>query len=185
MPYIPDRNIGFLLTQAMQEFGVSQEKFGEMLGSSRRTVTRWFGGGSSPSIHQLQKLARILYPRDAELAAQIAGQTGSTLEALGIAPPPKAPAPPPPVLQPPQPPAPPPRPRPSAEVLADSIVCAAAEALGTAPSGVREVVRASFRRARATGLTVEEIDDVFSPASPAEAEAPKGSARGRTGKAKS
>ena len=175
MPYIPDEKVGFLLVQAMQELGVTQERFGDMVGVSRRTVTRWFSNGTAPSPDVLAAAARMLHAKNPTLAAELAGQTGYTLEALGIvkpAPPPPAPPPvrvaPPAALAPP--PSPPPRPAPPAAVLAESIVCAAADALGTTPAGVRDVVRATFRRARATGLTVEEIDDVFSPAPPAATE---------------
>jgi len=65
------------------------------------------------------------------------------------------PEPPPP---PPPPPAPPPLPR---HLLADSVVCAAADALKLVPESVRLSVHASFRRARELHMTVEDVEQAM------------------------
>jgi hypothetical protein len=77
-------------------------------------------------------------------------------------------------------PAAPVRPVPSDALLVESIVCAAAEALQSTPTIVRDVLRVAFARARALGMTTEEVDAALQPA-PAAAppkKAPKTSAGG-------
>jgi hypothetical protein len=101
---------------------------------------------------------RLLYAKDAALATQIADVIRETPASLGIV----EPALPSPV-------GPPPRPRPPTELIVESIVCAAAEALAVPPATVRPALRAAFQRAKAMELTVDEVDAVLygtSPASP-------------------
>jgi hypothetical protein len=54
------------------------------------------------------------------------------------------------------------RPYPPTRLVIDSVVCAAAEALGTPPAAVRPVVQAAFARARGLGVSVDEVDDALS-----------------------
>lgn len=114
---------------------------------------------------QLQTLARAVYPEDAALAAKVAAEGGQTLEGLGLVRP--EPAPPPA-------PSAPPRPFPPTRLVAESVVCAAAEAMQAPPAVMREVLRAAF--ARALGLSLEEMNEALSP--PAET-APAKATRGK------
>jgi hypothetical protein len=45
-------------------------------------------------------------------------------------------------------------------------VCAAAEAMQAPPAAVRDVLRAAVARARALGLTLEEMDEALSASAP-------------------
>lgn len=135
-----------LIIEARRLLMLSQGALGEKLGSSRRTGQRW-ESGTVPSAGQLHTLAGLVYSHDATLAAQIASAGGTTLEALGIVPPPPATldAPPAaPVLPP--------------EFLADTVVCAAAEAMNVTPGAIRPALLAAFRRARLVGLSLEAME---------------------------
>jgi transcriptional regulator with XRE-family HTH domain len=159
MPHIiPSSDSIRLVVLAQRALGMSQGNLADLVQSSRRTISRWTSGGSMPSPAALQAIARAVHATDAELAAQLAAESGETLESLGIV----QPAPPPVVFAP----APPPLPRhlPPARLMVESVVCAAAEAMQTTPSAVRDVLRTAFARARGLGMTIEEVDDALSPA---------------------
>jgi DNA-binding XRE family transcriptional regulator len=141
-----------LLVHAQSALGVSQEKLGQRLGVSRRTITRWTNRSSHPSPQEWAALARLVHPKDRDLAAKIASALGESLLTLGI----EAPPPPPPP-QAPHPPPPPPRPFPPAGDLVDSVVCAAADAIGVTPRAVRPALMAAFDRYASLGLSLEEV----------------------------
>ena len=101
-----------------------------------------------PSGPQLAKLAAAVFPRDPQLAAQLAQAAGATLQQLGLVP--ASPAPAPPMAKPPH--------------LVDTVVCAAAEALGVPPPAVRPALLAAFQRAREVGLTTEDVEQAISAA---------------------
>jgi transcriptional regulator with XRE-family HTH domain len=156
---VPGPDVVRLVTQSQIALGLSQEKLGRLLTASRRTISRWVSRRSSPSLAQLQLLARAVYPADAALAAALAAETGQTLESLGVV----RPAPAMPAT--PATPAPPaPRPYPPTRLVVESVVCAAAETMQATPTAVREVLRAAFARAQALGLSVEEMNEALSPA---------------------
>ena len=157
MGYYLGENVRGLLTRSRQALGMTQEQFGTTLGASKRTAQRWDAGQAAPLPEDLHKLARLVCPIDRSLAAQIAKETGETLESLGI------------VAA-----APPPRALPPTHLMVESVVCAAAEALETRPPAARDALRAAFGRARAMGLTVDEIDDALSPKAARGAEAAEG-----------
>ncbi|MBV9946955.1 MAG: hypothetical protein JOZ69_08915, partial [Myxococcales bacterium] len=76
---------------------------------------------------------------------------GETLESLGLAPKePKESAKPPPRLAP--------------SDLADAVVCAVADATDLLPRALRPLLHAAFARARALGLTLEEVEEGLRPA---------------------
>ncbi len=140
---------------------MTQKQLGEMLGASLRTASRWEGGGSYPDLEQVGQLARAVHSKDVTLAGALAGEAGTTLEALGLVVP-KSPSPP-------LPPAPPPRAFPPIDLMVDSVILAAADAVaGYADSPLQErsvlldVLRAAISRARRLGLTLEEVDAVLS-----------------------
>ncbi|HEY2511049.1 MAG TPA: helix-turn-helix transcriptional regulator [Polyangiaceae bacterium] len=135
-----------LLVRSRLSLGMSQKQLGELLGVSRSTINRWAGGRHSGVIgSQLATLAGALLPRDAALAAEVAAYGHETLETLGLV---AAPAPPP------APPAP--EPIPLAH-LADSALCAAAEAGSLSPAQVRPMLVAALERAKGVRLSVEEL----------------------------
>jgi hypothetical protein len=136
---------------------LNQKKLGELTGSSQRTVQRWYAGRSSPYPHHITKLVFAVHPRDPDLARRLAATMGQTLESLGVVAPP-APAP--------APVAPPPEPSPFLPLLVESVVSAAAEALDVSPRVARPAVLAAVERAKAAGLTVDDLLAVLRPAAP-------------------
>lgn len=152
---------------------LGQRSLGDLLGLSRRTIQRWDAGKSSPASWELAKLATVVHPRDADLAAKLAASAGTTLEALGLAIPPPAAVEPAPAIAPQGPPPLSPR------HLVDVVVCAAAEALNVAPPAVRPVLLAAFRKAREVGLKVEDVEGVLGPPTPAPGDRPAGARRAK------
>jgi DNA-binding XRE family transcriptional regulator len=142
----------------------SQGAMGRALGASRRTGQRWERGQAHPSPSQWIALARLVYARDAALAQEVAAKAGTTVEALGLVPPP-APVPTRPVD---------PTTLPSV-VQVHSVVLAVADVMDASPRQVRPWIYAAFARARQLGLSVETVEETLRPA-----EGPKGGKGGKT-----
>jgi DNA-binding XRE family transcriptional regulator len=167
MPYIVGPDVYGLIVRARMALQMTQKELAEMLGVSLRTASRWEGGGSSPDLDHVRQLARAVHPKDATLAGALAGEAGTTLEALGLV---MAKSP-----SPPLPPAPAPRAFPPIDLMVDSVILAAVDAVARyADSPLQErpalldVLRAAVARARLLGHTLEEVDGVLSrpPAAP-------------------
>jgi transcriptional regulator with XRE-family HTH domain len=139
---------------------MTTKQLAEALGYSERTGQRWFASESSPSAMTMIDLARLVYPVNEPLAAEIAASAGKTLESLGLV----RPAPPaePAAPGPPHPAAPLP-----ADALVDSVVCAAARAANVPPDAQLGAVLAAFQRARALRMSVEDVVDALAPKPPA------------------
>jgi hypothetical protein len=131
-----------LLVRLQSALQTSQERLGELVGVSRRTVIRWQQRGAVLLPSQWETFARACHPHDRDLAAQCAAHAGETLESLGLERPPLAT---------------PPRPAPSAKHLADSVVCAAAEAMHLTPQAMRPGVVAVLERIVALGMNADEV----------------------------
>src|SRR5260370_37244521 len=127
--------VGELLVEAQNALGVSQGQLGDMLGLSRQTIWRYQTGQSNPLASSLQDLSRRVRAIDAELASRLAAAgTGARKTGFRIA----AAA------------------RPTStgvgrlvndtRVLADAMVCAAAEALDASPRTVRRALLSAFAR---------------------------------------
>jgi hypothetical protein len=135
-----------LLIEARWALGVrSQGELGVLLGSSERSGQRWEREEAKPSTAQLRDLAARVFPVKPELAREIATHAGTTLEDLGVAVAVPVPS----------------RPRPRVDLIVDTVVCAAADAMGTTPEAIRPALRAAFRRANAAGFTLDELDDAL------------------------
>jgi transcriptional regulator with XRE-family HTH domain len=141
------RPSGALYQYAREALGMSGNRLAAKLGVSRRTGQRWTARGG-PSAMYLQRLAVLVYPADAALAAEIATASGTTLGALGVLPLHPPPAAPVPTAAPP-------------DRVVDAVVCAAAESIHVAPQNVRPALLAAFSCARELGLTVEDIEKVL------------------------
>jgi hypothetical protein len=124
---------------------MSQSELGPALGWSHRTAVRWESGRSSPTPGALVKLASLVLQKDVELAAEVAAAAGQTLESLGLV---AAPAP-----------QPAPAPRVSVDVLADAVVCAAADVTDLSSRTLRPILHAAVARARALDLTLDELEE--------------------------
>jgi len=138
-----------LLVEAQNALGVSQGQLGDLLGLSRQTIWRYQTGQSNPLASSLNDLARRVRAIDARLASRLAGAgTGARKPSLRIAM----------------------TTNPAAggsietRLLADAIVCAAAEALDASPRAVRRALLAAFARARDTGLALDAIETALAKA---------------------
>ena len=146
-----------LLMQAQEALGFNQKDLAELMGRSRRTLSRYVRSRSAILIPQeWLALARAVYAKNPSLAATLASRAGGTLVSFGIAPPPPPPAPP--------------KPAEASTSLAaptrdqlDLVVLAAAEAANLAPQAVRPVIAAAFARAAAMGVTVEGVSRAMAP----------------------
>ena len=136
-----------LLQEAARVLGLNQRGLVPVLNSSLRTVQRIHTGRSSLTSNHWGRLVRAVYPKDPALAARIAASQRTTLADFGVALPPP----------PPQPVSSPPPPRAVSPRAADSVVCAAADAMNAPPRVARPVVEAAFACAREMGLSVEAV----------------------------
>jgi hypothetical protein len=128
---------------------MTQAEFGPALGWSHRSAVRWERGRSFPTENSLVKLAALLAPLDRDLAAEVAVAAGASLESLGLAPPPVA--------------ADKAGVRCTPSDLADAVVCAVADATDLLPRTLRPLLHSAFARARALGLTVEQLEESLRP----------------------
>jgi transcriptional regulator with XRE-family HTH domain len=171
MHRVPDSQVvTLLLGRSRHALGVTQNGLAQVLGVARRTIGRWEGRRSVPSLAQLGHLARAVYPRDATLAGEIAAESGTSLEALGLVPPaPPAPAPPAAPTSTPLPAAAPSRPYPPVDLLVESVIHVASRALeGEHPDrdsigATTAILRVAFARAALLGLSLSEVVAVLSP----------------------
>lgn len=125
---------------------MSQAEFGMAVGSSHRSAVRWDGGGSVPGDDHLCTLARLLYPHDRSLAAEVADAARETLESLEL----EAPA----------------DPMKANVNLVDLLVLTAVEHSGSLPAAVRPWLHAVMKRGIELGLTMEAAEQALRPESP-------------------
>jgi DNA-directed RNA polymerase specialized sigma24 family protein len=134
---------------------MSQRTLGELLGVARTTVNRWASRGLLRlTDSQALTLVTALLPVDRALAAEVAAVHGETLEALGLVPPATK------TIDPAH--------------LVDSVVCAAADAGSIAPASLRPALRAAFLRAKAVGLSIDEVLAALKTPASASGPAPDG-----------
>jgi hypothetical protein len=133
------RSLAALAVHAQHALKLTQAGIGDLVGCSERTVQRWANGG--PASYYVVRLVPHVFPVDPRLADELAHAIGETLESLGVVKP-----------------APPAAPRPAALLLADTIACAGADAGELAPSVVRRILLAAFKRAREVGASLEDVE---------------------------
>jgi len=136
-----NRDVHPFLVQAIRQLRMSNGAFGVALGSSKRTAARWLARESTPSVPQVVTLARLVYPKDAALAATLAAAASTSLEALGLRAAPRAPLS-----------------GIATTVIVDAVVLSAADAMASAPGVARKGLRAAFARARALGIDLVELE---------------------------
>jgi hypothetical protein len=121
-----------LVLQAREETHTwTHPDLAKLLGCSLRTVQRHTHSGGLSQESHYGILIQAVYPRNPELARQLAAARGTTVAALGIASPVD----------------------PTQREHADSILCAAADALQLPPSAVRPALAAAFARAGEMNVT--------------------------------
>ena len=155
---IPGKDALAHVAAAQRTLGLTQEALGKMLGASRRTTLRgWSPDGRPSRSRTFMRSPAPFIRRTRCSAAKLAAEgRGEPLEGLGIV----RPAPPPAPLAPPAAPG---RPFPATRLVVDSVVCAAAETMQAPPAAVREALRAAIARARALGLSLEDMDEGLAP----------------------
>jgi hypothetical protein len=145
-----------LLYRLQTTLHMTQKELGNLIGLSSRTIIRYYGHGGTFTPSQYATLAKALALQDPALATYCARLSGQTLEQLGITKPPELPAP----ASSPLTAA---RPSPSAPHLADSVVCAGAEAMQCTPTQMRPGLTAALERMIALGMSAEETVRAMSP----------------------
>lgn len=148
-----------LLWRLQTTLHMTQKELGNLLGLSSRTIIRYYQRGGFLLPSQWATLAKALQPRDAALAAYCARMAGGTVEQLVRGTVPAAPT----SLPEPSPVAPATRPTPSAAHLADSVVCAGAEAMQCTPTQMRPGLLSALARMVALGMSAQETLDAMSP----------------------
>jgi len=143
-----------MLVLTQRALGLSQTELGSLVGVTRRTIIRWMRSGPIIPPVSLRPLVAAAHAEDPALGHALALAFGETLESMGVqVPPALAPAVPPAPQSPPIAPG----------HLADSIVCAAAEAAGLTPQAIRPALVAAFERAAAVSLSVDEVRAALAP----------------------
>jgi transcriptional regulator with XRE-family HTH domain len=159
------RSMHELVRAARYALMMTQLEFGRALGTSMRTAKRWEQGTSFPGT-RLHQMVALLAPVDRALAQEIVDAAASVFKSLDWPLPQVPPAETAPGVTPGPAPAPAPAPAPSqasAQDLGDAVLCAVAEASDLPPRAVRPLLYAAFERARALGLTVEQLEQAFKP----------------------
>jgi len=145
------RNSGSIKNDLAAALAMTQQDLAELFGVSRRTIQRLKGDLLFLSPARFSHAAVAMYPKDPELAARLAAQGRTTLEQLGLV----RPALPPPSAA--RPTISPTAPTPISPAAADSVVCAAADAMNLSPRALRPGLLAAFSHAHALGLSVEAV----------------------------
>jgi hypothetical protein len=155
-----------LLWRLQTALHMTQKQLGELVGLSSRTIIRYYQRGGMFLPSQWATLAKALQPRDAVLATYCTRMSGATIEQLvtgkvlaSLSPASPAPAAPSPASAV----ASGTRPTPSSNHLADSVVCAGAEAMQCAPTQMRPGLAAALERMIALGMGVQETLEALSP----------------------
>ncbi len=147
-----------LLVLSQLALPMLQVNMAPFLGVSTRTMRRWTDGGVHLGPTALVKLATAVHLKDPALAARIAAVHGETLEGLGVVRPP----PPPSAAPAPAAPSAPVRDLKAERLLADALVCTAAEVADVSPRAMRPALVAALGRAREAGLvTIEAAQALF------------------------
>jgi hypothetical protein len=152
---VPHPDLMPAVVKAQLALHLNQKQLGDLMGSSQRTVQRWCAGHGSPYPPQVTRLAAAVHPRDPDVARRLAAAIGQTLESLGVVAPPT-----------PAPVAAPPPPSPFTPLLVEAVVSAAAEALDVSPRLARPAVLAAVERAKAAGLSVDDLLAGLRPPAP-------------------
>jgi hypothetical protein len=161
-----------LLWRLQTALHMNQKELANLLGLSSRTIIRYYQRGGALIPSNYATLAKALAPRDLSLATYCARLSGLTLEQLGIAKAPELPAPASSASAAT-------RPAPSAPHLADSVVCAGAEAMQCTPTQMRPGLAAALERMIALGMSAEQTLEALSPPAKA-AKAEKAAKSGKT-----
>jgi hypothetical protein len=147
----------YLTVRSRELLHLNQQMFADHVGSSLRTVQRWEAKRGAPPRDVILWMADAVRSIDPEIAAHL-----DVYAPRPMPPPPPEPAKP---IEAPPPPAPPPPPLPQ-HVLVDSVVCAAAEAMGVTPQAIRPAVLAAFARSCEARVAPEQIVATPSPPPP-------------------
>jgi transcriptional regulator with XRE-family HTH domain len=139
-----NRPVRDLVQRGRLALGMTHKQLGQALRTSHRTAERWAAGRSTPGVEQVAELARLVFPKNRALAAELAAASSESLVSLGLVVEPKAPAIP-------------------RSVLFEAVVSAAAEAAQVRPGAARAGLAAAFARAEELGVSVAELVESVAP----------------------
>jgi transcriptional regulator with XRE-family HTH domain len=122
---------------------LTQQELGDMVGCTKRTIQRWEDRGAMLLPSQAQALATALRRLQPDLSVQIAASMGMTIDQLVEY---RADSSAPPAIDP-----------------IESIVHAAAEAMGITPDAARPGVAAAFERAQELRVNVNLVTQSLIP----------------------
>lgn len=131
-----------LLIHCQMALGLSQEKLGELLGKTKRTIQRWQESGFRLTVDQAETLAHALQAVRPDLAEEVLELGKRAAVAAGVTPPV----------------------RPATPEAIDAILRAAAGAAGTSPEAIRPALAAAMQAAEEAGLDVSAIVAGLKPA---------------------
>jgi hypothetical protein len=166
-----------LLWRLQTTLHMTQKELGNLVGLSSRTIIRYYQRGGMFLPSQWATLAKALQPLDPALAEYCARMSGGTIEQLVQRRVPALPSPAPAVLMAPSPAsdaAPSVPAVPSAPHMADSVVCAGAEAMQCTPTQMRTGLAAALERMIALGMNAEQTLGAMSAPAKAEKTAKSG-----------
>jgi transcriptional regulator with XRE-family HTH domain len=132
-----------LVVQCRLALQLTQQQFGDMVGCTKRTIQRWEERGALVLVGQAHAIAVALRGSHPELAQQVAASMDMTLDQLAAYQPDSGASP---RMDP-----------------IESIVYAAAEAMGITPDVARPGVAAAFERARELDVTVYTVANRLAP----------------------
>jgi transcriptional regulator with XRE-family HTH domain len=119
-----------LIIECRTALRLTQERFGDLLGQTKRTVQRWEARGGVLLPSQVETLIHALRGVRPDLAERVASTGGAASVAARAA-------------------------------ALESVVRAAADAIGVAPDAVRPAVAAAFARALEASLDLETVAEAL------------------------
>ena len=144
-----------LLALAQHTLSMSGVELAKALNVSKRTIIRWNKSDASMSPAHFGELAQRVHARDPALAERLHACAARWLERHRLPPPAPLPVPAP------APAPPPPQADPAAR--AESVVYAACEAADASPRAMKPALFAALQRARALGLSLDDLLDALAP----------------------
>lgn len=149
-----------LLHRLQTTLGMTQKQLGELMNCSSRTIIRYYQRGGILLPQTYATLAKACEGRDPALAAYLSARAGMSIEDLATGKPSPLSRPAAPAAMAPQAAS---RPTPTSKHLADSVLCAASEAMQASPHVMRPAFAAGLQRMIELGLGAEEMLRAITP----------------------
>jgi hypothetical protein len=138
------KQLAALLLRGRRALNMGRDEVGTALGWSKRSIGRWESGRSAVAPQTIEALGRLVHAVDPVLAAEMARAAGSSLAQLGLEAAGGA----------------------TPAILADAIVCVAADAMKTIPETARAGLVAAFRRAQELRMSTDDVANALAAKAP-------------------